>query len=51
VKRQREHIPFSGVIYAHQLRISIGACIHELEIIAKAAELGELSNKILFLPL
>jgi predicted nuclease of predicted toxin-antitoxin system len=26
-KRQREKIPFSGVIYAHQLKVSIGACI------------------------
>ncbi len=26
-KRQRENVSFGGVIYAHQLRISIGDCI------------------------
>ena len=37
-RRQREGMPFSGVIYAHQLRVSIGACIQDLEIIAGAGE-------------
>ena len=32
-KRQKEGIPFSGVIYSHQLKISIGGCINDLEII------------------
>lgn len=27
-RRQEAGIPFGGVIYAHQFRISIGACIH-----------------------
>lgn len=27
VQRQRQRIPFRGVIYAHQLRISIGTCV------------------------
>jgi len=26
-KRQREGTPFRGVIYAHQLRVSIGTCV------------------------
>jgi hypothetical protein len=51
VKRQRQHAGFGGVIYAHQLRMSIGALIHELEIIAKAGEPEDLINKIQFLPL
>ena len=49
-RRQREGIPFRGVIYAHQLRISIGACIHDLEIIAKAGEPEDLVNGVQFLP-
>jgi len=49
-KRQREDIPFRGVIYAHQLRISIGACIRDLEIIAKAGEPEDLINRTQFLP-
>ena len=31
-KRQRSGVSFHGVIYAHQLRVSIGACIRDLEI-------------------
>jgi len=50
-KRQKEGIEFSGVIYAHQLRISIGDCIRELEVIAKAGEPGDLRNRVEFLPL
>jgi predicted nuclease of predicted toxin-antitoxin system len=50
-KRQREGIPFRGVIYAHQLRVSIGTCIHDLEIIAKAGEPEDLINRVQFLPL
>ena len=48
--RQKEAIPFSGVIYAHQMRVTIGTCIHDLELIAKAGEAEELSNSIQFLP-
>ena len=32
----REGISFSGIIYAHQLRVTIGVCIRDLEIIAKS---------------
>jgi hypothetical protein len=51
VRRQQLGIPFDGLIYAHPLQVSIGACIHDLEIIAKAASLDELANRIQFLPL
>jgi hypothetical protein len=50
-KRQREEIPFHGIIYAHQLRVSIGKCVQDLEIIAKAGEPAELLNGVMFLPL
>ena len=50
-KRQRERIHFCGVIYAHQLRVSIGICIRDLEIIAKAGEPEDLVNGVQFLPL
>jgi hypothetical protein len=50
-RRQRLDISFHGVIYAHQLRVSIGACIHDLEIIAKAGEPADLVGQIQFLPL
>jgi predicted nuclease of predicted toxin-antitoxin system len=35
--RQRERIPFAGVVYAHQLQVSIGVCVRELELLAKIA--------------
>jgi len=50
-RRQREGISFRGVIYAHQLRASIGTCVHDLEIIAKAGEPEDLNNRVEFLPL
>jgi hypothetical protein len=50
-KCQREGIPFSGVIYAHQLRVTIGICVQELEIIAKNGALEDLKNQVVFLPL
>jgi uncharacterized protein DUF5615 len=50
-QRQRAGIPFHGLIYAHQLRVSIGRCVQDLEIMAKAGEPAELLNGVMFLPL
>jgi len=50
-RRQTQSIPFAGVIYAHQLRITIGRCVNDLELIAKAAEPEELANGVEYLPL
>jgi len=50
-KQQKEGVTFGGVIYSHQLRISIGACINDLEIISKAGEPEDLMNIVQFLPL
>jgi hypothetical protein len=49
--RQKDGRLFNGVIYAHQLHISIGACVNDLEIITKAAEPNDLINAVIFLPL
>lgn len=49
--RQKANMPFSGVVYASPLRIPIGACIRNLEIIAKAGKPEDLANKVEFLPL
>jgi len=51
VNRQRANLPFNGVIYAHQLQVAIGVCIHDLELIAKAGEPEDVVNQIQFLPL
>ncbi len=50
-RRQSSGIPFQGIIYAHQLRVSIGRCVHDLEIIVKAGEPEDLLNNIQLLPL
>ena len=51
VRRQRAAIPFSGVIYAHQLRVSIGGAIDDLYLLATAADLEDFRNTVQFLPL
>ena len=47
-RRQRHGESFFGVIYAHQMRVSIGACIQDLEIIAKAGNPDDLVGQVLF---
>jgi uncharacterized protein with PIN domain len=43
--------PFSGIVFAHQLRVTIGRLIEDLELIAKAAEPDEVRSRVIFLPL
>ena len=50
-RRQVEGIPFGGVIYAHQLQVSVGGCIRDLELIAAASEPADLRDKVIYLPL
>lgn len=48
---QQEGVNFSGVIYAHQQKVTIGDCVQDLEIIAKASEPQDLANRVQYLPL
>jgi hypothetical protein len=50
-RRQREGIPFRGVLYAHQLSITIGRFIDDLELLALAGESEDLAERVEFLPL
>ena len=50
-RRQEANQPFPGIIYAHQMRVSIGRCVRDLELIAKLGEPDELASQVLFLPL
>lgn len=43
--------PFSGVIYAHQLRVTIGVCVQGLEIIAKSTDEKDMQSQVIYLPL
>ena len=49
--RQHEDRAFAGVIYAHQLDITIGQCVKDLEFIAKVAQPEDIRNRVEFLPL
>ena len=46
---ERKH--FFGVIYAHQLRITIGQMVEDLELIARATSQSEWHGRIEYLPL
>lgn len=48
---QRDGTPFAGVIYAHQLRVTIGQCVADLELIAKSTDADEWISRVEFLPL
>jgi predicted nuclease of predicted toxin-antitoxin system len=42
---------FAGVIYAHQLEVTIGRCVDDLELICSVFEPSEMENRVIFLPL
>lgn len=50
-KRQQSSETFYGVIYAHQLRVSIGVCVEDLTLVATAGQPEDVMNQIIFLPL
>ena len=50
-KRQQTGETFAGVIYAHQLNITVGRCIDDLELIARATEPDEWQNSTVYLPI
>jgi predicted nuclease of predicted toxin-antitoxin system len=49
--RQSIGVAFAGVVYAHQLRVTIGQSVHDLELIAKCAEPSDFTNRVEHLPL
>jgi predicted nuclease of predicted toxin-antitoxin system len=51
VRRQRSGETFVGVIYAHKLRVSIGRCIEDLELLAQAGFPEDFVNRVYHLPL
>lgn len=50
-RRQRTGQAFGGVIYAHQLGITIGRAVSDLEVIAQAGMPEDLKNRVEYLPL
>jgi hypothetical protein len=41
---------FAGVVYAHQLAISVGQAVRDLELVAKVLDLDEMRNRVEYLP-
>lgn len=51
VRRHRTGETFFGIVYAHQRKVTISACISDLEIIAKDSEPHEWIARVEHLPL
>ncbi|HEX8098527.1 MAG TPA: DUF5615 family PIN-like protein [Pyrinomonadaceae bacterium] len=50
-RRQETGEPFAGLIYGHQLNVSVGQCVEDLELIAQATGIEEWANLVTYLPL
>ena len=50
-ERQKTGRTFSGLVYAHQLRVTVGQCVIDLELIGKVCEPDDLFNRVEHLPL
>lgn len=48
---QQQGVYFPGVIYARQMRVSVGICVRDLELVAKVGEVKDFENKVVYLPL
>jgi len=51
VLRQRQNRPFTGVIYGHQLEVTIGRLVADLDLISKAGTPEDLAGRVEYLPL
>jgi len=50
-RRQRAGIAFSGVIYAHELHVTIGMCVNDLELLCAALDPPDIENQVFRIPL
>ncbi len=50
-QRLRQHKSFFGIVYAHQLRVTIGQMVEDLELIARATSPEEWQGRIENLPI
>jgi predicted nuclease of predicted toxin-antitoxin system len=51
VRRQRAGEAFAGVVYAHQIRVSTGRCVDDLELLVKVYDPPDMANRLVYLPL
>jgi len=50
-RRQRAGIPFAGIVYGHQLRLTDGNVIEDLTLMAEVYESTDIDGRVEFLPL
>ncbi len=50
-QHQSDGHPFSGLIFGHQLKTTIGQCVEDLELISNCSNAEELRSQIQFIPL
>lgn len=50
-RRQQQGVTFSGLIYGHQLRLTIGQAVQDLELLAKVYDPVDMLNRVEYLPL
>jgi hypothetical protein len=50
-RRQRAGEGFAGLVYAHQLAITIGGAVTDLELVMTAYEEADMQNHVEYLPL
>lgn len=48
---QQNDQAFAGIIYSHQLHITVGQAVRDLEFMSQALEPEEMLNKVEFIPL
>jgi hypothetical protein len=48
---QQQGRPFCGLVFAHQMQVSIGQCVRDLELIAKATDREDWVSAVVRLPL
>jgi hypothetical protein len=50
-EKQDTGVAFSGVIFAHQLRIGVGEFVRDLQLLAECSEPADVENQVTYLPL
>jgi hypothetical protein len=50
-QRQQSGVFFSGLVYGHQLHVSVGQMIADLELLAKACDPADMINTVQYLPI
>ena len=50
-QRQQQGVSFAGLIYAHQLRVTIGQCVRDLELLALTSDPEDFADRVEYLPL